>query len=96
MVAHRFLDDKEIVRLLMQDKDVDEAKASLLVRQVREQDYNPPRRERILEWQAKQSFPIIPDTSDPDAGNVYRDLDMPEDVYENIEEYREQRAEASI
>jgi hypothetical protein len=27
-----------------------------------EDDYNPPRRERILEWDGQQSFPICPDS----------------------------------
>lgn len=91
MVAHHFVDDKALVRLLMKDKDTDEAKARTLVQQVEQRDYNPPRRERILEWQAKQDFPIIPDSDDPDAGNVYRDLELPGQVYEHIEEYHEQK-----
>jgi hypothetical protein len=70
---------------------MDETKARALVQQVRERDYNPPRRERILEWQKEQEFPIIPDSDDPDAGNVYRDLKFPDDVYEHIEEYHEQK-----
>ena len=60
MVARQFLDAEEIVRLLLQDKDVDEAKARALVQQVKEHNYNPPRRARILEWQAKQDFPLRP------------------------------------
>lgn len=91
MVARHFVDDKELVRLLMKDKDTDEAKARALVQQVEQRDYSPPRRERILEWQAKQDFPIIPDSDDPDAGNVYRDLELPDQVYEHIEEYHEQK-----
>lgn len=91
MVARHFVDDKELVRLLMKDKDTDEAKVRALVQQVEQRDYNPPRRERILEWQAKQDFPIIPDSDDPDAGNVYRDLELPDQVYEHIEEYHEQK-----
>jgi hypothetical protein len=94
IIARRFVDSDELVRLLMQDKDVTEPKARALVRQVEERDYSPPRRERILEWQAKQDFPIIPNPDDPNAGNVYRDLDMPDDVYEHIEQYREQQASA--
>ncbi len=92
MVARRFVDQDEVVGLLVQDKDVDEAKARALVQQVTERDYNPPRRARILEWQAKQDFPIIPNPDDPDAGNVYRDLEMPDEVYEHIEEYRLHKA----
>jgi hypothetical protein len=65
-----------------------------LVLQVREKDYSPPRRERILEWQAKQDFPICPTPDDPDACNVYRELQFPEGIYEHIQEYWEEQAEA--
>src|SRR5215211_3167735 len=60
--------------------------------QVEERDYNPPRRERILEWQDQQEFPICPNPDDPDACNVYRELDFPDEVFENIQDYREDKA----
>lgn len=91
MVARHFVDDQELVTLLTQDRDIDETRARALIQQVEERDYNPPRRERILEWQDKQDFPIIPDPEDPDAGNVYRDLQFPDRIFEHIEEYREQK-----
>jgi hypothetical protein len=47
-----------------------------------------------LEWQSQQAFPILPNAEDPDAGNVYRDLKFPDDVYQHIEEYHEKKAEA--
>jgi DNA primase large subunit len=93
MVAHHFLDADELVEWLAKDGDTDERKARALVQQVEERGYNPPRRERILEWQAQQDFPICPTPDDPDTCNVYKDLDMPEEVLENIQEYREQKAE---
>jgi hypothetical protein len=41
----------------------------------------------------KQEFPICPDTNDPAACNVYRDLDFPQEIYENISAlYRGQNA----
>lgn len=92
MVAHHFLKPDEVVKWLMKDKDVDEPKARALVQQVEERDYSPPRRERILEWQSQQDFAIIPDPEDPDSGNLYRELNFPDEVYEQIEEYREQKA----
>ena len=53
---------------------------------------NTPRTGRpILEWQAKQEFPICPNPDDPDACNVYQELDLPERAFEHIEEYREQQ-----
>jgi hypothetical protein len=94
MVARHFVDDDTIVQLLCNEKDVDEPQARVLVKQVSERDYNPPRREKILEYQQQQEFPIIPNPEDPDAGNVYRNLQFPERVYSHIEEYREAQVEA--
>src|ERR687884_331769 len=91
MVARHFMDSEEVVRLLTHGGDTDERKARALVQQVEERDYNPPRRERILEWQAKQEFPICPNPDDPDACNVYEELQLPEKVFAHIEEYREQQ-----
>jgi len=94
MVARRFMSDDDVTKWLMKDKDVDETKARTLVEQVAERDYNPPRRERLMEWQQKQDFPIIPNPDDPDEGNLYRELDFPDKVYEHIEEYREEKHDA--
>lgn len=91
MAAHRYLDRDELVKLLMKDRDTDEPKARALVQQVEERGYNPPSRQRILEWQGQQEFPICPNPDDPDACNLYRELELPDDVYENIEEYHEQK-----
>jgi hypothetical protein len=90
MVAHHFAEPDELVELLAKG-GIDEHAARALVQQVTARDYNPPKRERILEWQAQQDFPICPNPEDPDACNVYRELDLPDDVFENIEEYREQQ-----
>ena len=94
MVARHFLDDEELVSWLAKDKDFPEEDARSLVRQVESRGYNPPRRNRILEWQQEQDFPICPNPDDPDACNVYKDLRFPEEVYEDISEYHEQKAEA--
>ena len=58
---------------------------------MQERGYNPPRRERILEWQSQQDFPICPNPDDPDACNVYRDLRFPDSVYEDISDYYEHK-----
>lgn len=92
MVAHHFLDKEELAEWLSKDGDTDESEARALVQQVEERDYNPPRRERILEWQDQQEFPICPNPEDPDACNVYRELDFPDEVFENIQDYREDKA----
>ena len=95
LVARHFLDEDEVVDYLCKDEDCDEAKARALVRQVEARDYNPPRRDRIIEWMQEQGFPICPDADDPDACNVYKDLKFPHEVYENISQYREAKVEAS-
>jgi hypothetical protein len=94
MVGRHFMAEDDLVTVLAKDKDCTEEEARSLVHQVISHDYNPPRRERILEWQAQQSFPIIPNPEDPDSGNVYRDLTFPEGIYDDISEYHEQKAEA--
>ena len=94
MVGRHFMGEDELVRFLARNPDFDETKAHALVQQVEQRDYNPPRRERILEWQAQQDFPICPDGDDPDACNVYRNLKFPDGVYENIQQYHEQQAGA--
>ena len=57
-------------------------------------DYNPPKRDKILHYQSQQDFPIIPNPDDPDSGNVYRDLQFPDHVYEHISDYYEHKAQA--
>ena len=94
MVARHFMDEDDLVNTLQKDKDFDEAQARSLVAQVQGRDYNPPRREKILQYQQEQEFPIIPNPDDPDSGNVYRDLQFPDHVYEHISEYHEQKAAA--
>jgi hypothetical protein len=91
MVARHFLEPEDLVAVLQQDPSLDEHQARALVQQVQARDYSPPKRERILEWQAQQDFPICPNPEDPDACNVYQELDFPETVFQHIEEYREQQ-----
>src|ERR671932_902668 len=91
MIARYFVDNEELVQLLMKDRDTDENKARALVQQVEERGYNPPRRDRILEWQGQQDFPICPDPEDPDACNVYNELQFPDEVYHDIQVYQEKR-----
>ncbi|AFZ67632.1 hypothetical protein [Deinococcus peraridilitoris] len=93
IVARHFVNEDELVKLLSKDHDFSEEEARGLVQQVQERDYNPPRREKILEYMEKQDFPILPNAQDPDAGNVYRDLNFPERVYTHISEYHQHKAE---
>lgn len=94
MVARHFLDEDELRDTLQQDPAFDEHQAIALIEQVKGRDYSPPRREKVLQFQAQQEFPICPNADDPDACNVYKDLQFPESVYAHIGEYREQKAHA--
>lgn len=94
MIARHFLEEDELIRLLANQPGQDETRARALVLQVKGRDYNPPKRERILEWQAQQDFPIIPNPEDPNAGNVYRELRFPDGIYDHINEFWEEKAES--
>ena len=91
MTARHFISQEDLLKWLSRDPDFSESKAKALIGQVEEHDYNPPKRERILEWQGEQEFPILPNPQDPDCGNLYRNLKFPDATYEHIEEYREQK-----
>ncbi|WP_293914664.1 hypothetical protein [Deinococcus sp.] len=92
IVARHFLSEDELVTQLSKDQDFSDEAARGLVQQVQEADYSPPGRAKIMEYQAKQDFPIIPHAENPDEGNVYRDLDFPQHVYDHIQEYHQQKA----
>jgi DNA primase large subunit len=92
MIGRHFVSNDELVELLTKDQDTDEQEMRALVQQVEEKGYSPPRREKILEYQRQQEFPICPDPDDPDACNPYAELQFPDEVYESIQEYREERA----
>jgi DNA primase large subunit len=92
MVGVYFANDDELVQVMTKDEDADEREVRAMVQQVREKGYNPPNRDKILEWQQKQDFQICPNPDDPDACNVYSELDMPQEVLEDIQEYREEKA----
>lgn len=85
MVARFFMEDQQVIRLLKKNIGEEEARALLL--QVKARDYNPPKRERILEWQKEQDFQICQEEDDPQGCNVYRDLRFPDELYESIEEF---------
>jgi hypothetical protein len=93
MVARHFLDEEELVRLLAAQPGQDETKARAQVMQVQAKDYNPPKRDRILQWQAEQEFQIIPNPEDSNSGNVYRELRFPDGIYDHIQEFWEEKGE---
>lgn len=94
MVARHFLPHEEVLAWMMKDKDVDEEKAMLMLKQVEGRDYSPPRRDKILEYQSKQDFVILPHPDDPDCGNLYRNLKFPDEVYQHIGHYQEAKMES--
>ena len=94
MVARHFLSEAELIAYLRKDNDFSESEAKAMYQQVQGKDYNPPKRDRILEWQQHQDFPICPNPDDPDSCNVYKDLQFPDDIYEQISEYYEQKADS--
>src|SRR5947209_7777989 len=94
MVARHFLSEDALVDLLMRQPDLDEERARGEVQQIVARDYNPPKRERILEWQAEQEFPICPNADDPASCNVYRELRFPDGIYDNINEFHQEQAAA--
>jgi hypothetical protein len=93
MVARHFLSESELLEQLMKDPDVDEAKARALIEQVEARGYNPPKRERVLEWMSKQEFPICPDPDDAGQCNVYKNLEFPKEIYNKIQNFYEGKIE---
>ncbi len=91
MIGRHFVSNDELVELLTKDHDADEQEIRAMVQQVEDKGYSPPRREKILEFQNRQDFQICPNPDDPDACNVYNELQFPDEVYESIQEYQEQR-----
>ncbi len=91
MIARHFLGDDEVLAELTKDRDFSEEDARQMLVQVEGRDYSPPRRDRIMEWQSEQSFPIIPNADDPDCGNVYKSLRFPKETYSHIGHYQEEK-----
>jgi hypothetical protein len=80
MIGRHFVTNDELVELLKKEHDADEGEIWALVKQLEKMGYSPPRREKILEYQSQQDFPICPDSDDPDACNPYAELQFPDEV----------------
>jgi hypothetical protein len=91
MVARHFLPHEQVLGYLTKDADFNEEQATAMLRQVEGRDYNPPRRDRLMEWQSEQEFQFM-DTSDPDSGNLYRNLKFPKEIYDHIGNYQEAKS----
>ncbi|MBV9257360.1 MAG: hypothetical protein JO215_05025, partial [Ktedonobacteraceae bacterium] len=50
MVARHFLSEDELVDLLSHQPEHNAADSRALIHQVKVHDYNPPKRDRILQW----------------------------------------------
>ena len=92
MVGRYFLEPDELSAWLRKDPECDEEQARSLLSQVESRDYNPPKRERILDWMRRQEFPLCPNPDDPGQCNVYRNLDFPKEVYERINHFHAEQA----
>ncbi|HEX4164016.1 MAG TPA: hypothetical protein VHZ55_00960 [Bryobacteraceae bacterium] len=89
MVGRFFLSGDELLEYLQKDKDCDKQKARAIIRQVEAKGYNPPKRDRIIEWMNQQDFPICEGAENKDACNIYKEIDFPPEVYEKISSYYE-------
>jgi hypothetical protein len=83
MIARHLASDDDVVAQLRKDRDCSEEDARTLLTQVEAAGYSQPKRAKILEYQAQQDFPIVPDPENPD------------DVYERIAKYREEKSHAA-
>jgi len=92
MIGRHFVGNDELIELLTQDNDAEEKEIRSLVQQVEEKGYSPPKRDKIVEYQSQQDFAICPNPDDPDACNPYSELQFPDEVFESIQEYREEKA----
>lgn len=52
--------------------------------------YNPPKRDRILDWMSKQEFPKCPTPEDAQACTVCKGVEFPKQVYDKIHAYYDQ------
>jgi len=96
MVGRHFLDPGDLAAYLAKNPGFSDLQAKALVEQVQSRGYNPPKREKVLQWQKEQDFPICPDRGgdDPNACNLYKNLEFPKGVYARIEEYHEGKVRA--
>jgi len=94
IVTRHFLEEEEILSLLASQPGQDETSARALLLQVQERDYSPPKRDRLLQWQAQQDYAIIENPDDPNSGNLYRELRFPDGIYDHIHDFWEEKVEA--
>jgi hypothetical protein len=59
MVARHFASADELADLLSRDQSCGAGDARRLIAQVEEAGYSPPKREKILDFQGRQTYPIL-------------------------------------
>ncbi len=95
-IARHFMEPDDLAKYLAKDKDEALADAKALVHQVNDADYSPPGPSKIRKWDEEQPFAILPpEHQTSDDANVYQDLDFPDHVYEKINAYHREQAEAA-
>jgi hypothetical protein len=82
--ARFFLSEKKVVRLLSRQPGVGREDIRDIVLQIKERRLPPPSLERIFMWQELQDFSVCPDYTDIDACDLYRQLQFPEGVRDNV------------
>ena len=88
VVAHSFSERDELVEWPSKDGNLDEMRPARWPSRPR-RGPTAPRRERILGWQEQKDFSICPNPDDPDACNVYSELQLPDEAYQDIQECQE-------
>ena len=95
-IARHFMKPDDLAKYLAKDEDEAIEDARALVHQVNDADYSPPGPAKIRKWNEEQDFPILPpDHPTSDDANVYQDLDFPDHVYDKINAYHREQAEAA-
>jgi len=84
IIARYFLAEGVLISYLTKDPSINEEEAHLLFEQVKAHHHSPPTRDKILEWQHHQEFPIIVDQDKHDLGNVFKSLTFPDSVHQHL------------
>ena len=58
----------------------------------KEWELQEKRHKDFLEWQKEQDFPICPTPDEPGTCNVYQDLQLPDRIYDHINDYYEEQS----
>lgn len=92
IIARHYLSEDELIRLLANNLEVEDAQVLLL--EVNERNYNPPRPSVIRKWQLRQAYRIIPPDQEHNLawGNVYAELKLPQEIYDQVGGFYKEQA----